>query len=80
MQYSRKTRTNLNFYSISGGGKILDINKLRDQLKFDESELQKIEAGEMLFHEIGGVYWKNLKVSIFNYSNQISFIEKRTGA
>jgi len=56
------------------GFKMLSIDSLKKQLNYDESELSKIEAGKMPFDPVGGMYWKNLKVSICNIRNQISFM------
>lgn len=56
---------------------MLSIEKLTKQLAFDKSELAKIESGKLPFHKTGGVYWKNLKISIYNLESQISFLKKR---
>ncbi|MDQ1251738.1 MAG: hypothetical protein QG646_849 [Euryarchaeota archaeon] len=58
---------------------MFSLDELTKQLEFDKSELAKIESNNLPFHEKCGVYWKNLKISIYNLESQISFIHHKRG-
>lgn len=55
---------------------MLTLEKLTKELEHDKSELSKIESNSYPFHETGGVYWKNLKISIYNLSSQINYLKE----